>query len=287
MIMNKRGEFFLYRGVIYRIGDRIIATEESEYAGLNGVILEIRDGADKDTENDTPDIYCSFEKPVLPSDIEKLEKRFCEQEMYLEEGVLESVIMAPKMIWVYEPFQSSIRVYVVTEEWSADSGQGKTTQVYASLWEAKAHVNRILAEEMENGCLSDWIDKSDYRTETSELSYEGWIDSHYMEFHYRISITELEMFLTPEVIHSVGLIYEQNDRFRDFALKAAECEKAKQLSQQEYQRFLAYPHIPDMIQNNLGTCYWESYWDAVSETVNILLHEYFKMKTHSQTENAE
>ena len=45
------------------IGDIIVATDASEYEGLVGRILEIRDGADKDTENETPDIYCSFEVP--------------------------------------------------------------------------------------------------------------------------------------------------------------------------------------------------------------------------------
>lgn len=83
MIINRHGAKFLYEGVTYRIGDRIIGTEESEYAGLNGVIFEIRDGEDKETDNETPDIYCSFEEPVLPSDIEELEKTFTE--LYQEE----------------------------------------------------------------------------------------------------------------------------------------------------------------------------------------------------------
>lgn len=61
MLINKSGAEFLYNGITYRVGDVIIGSDQSEYAGLIGSILEIRDGNDKETENDTPDIYCSFD----------------------------------------------------------------------------------------------------------------------------------------------------------------------------------------------------------------------------------
>ena len=61
MLINKSGAEFLYNGITYRVGDVIIGSDQSEYAGLIGSILEIRDGDDKETENDTPDIYCSFD----------------------------------------------------------------------------------------------------------------------------------------------------------------------------------------------------------------------------------
>ena len=72
MLINKPGAEFLYNGITYHVGDVIIGSDQSEYAGLIGSILEIRDGDDKETENDTPDIYCSFEPPVLPADIAKV-----------------------------------------------------------------------------------------------------------------------------------------------------------------------------------------------------------------------
>jgi len=103
MILNKFGEEFLYDGITYRIGNSIIGTDESEYEGLKGVILEIRDGDDKDTENETPDIYCSFEYPVIPEDIEKLEKVFSDlygEEMSLNDICLDEVIMSPSMIMI-------------------------------------------------------------------------------------------------------------------------------------------------------------------------------------------
>ena len=287
MIINRHGAQFLYEGITYRIGDKIIGTEQSEYVGLNGIIYEIRDGNDKETDNDTPDIYCSFEEPVLPSDIEELEKTFTElyqQEKHLEDIILDCVIMAPEMIMVQDQQRKSIKVYVLTEDWSVDGDQGRTTRVCSSLWEAKAHLNSALADEIKSGCITDWIDRSDYMTETSELSYEGWIEGRYMEFHYAISIDELEMSLTPAVVGDVGRAYMESGRYEDFASQVAEWDEVGELSDQDYQKFLADKRIPDMIDKKLGDHYWESYWEAVSEVAHTLLREYLGENAYSQTE---
>ena len=101
MIINRPGAEFIYDGASYKIGDRIIGTSESEYEGLYGSIFEIRDGEDKETENETPDIYCSFEEPVLPHQIKKLEEIFSElyqEPKKLEDITLDYVIMAPEMV---------------------------------------------------------------------------------------------------------------------------------------------------------------------------------------------
>ena len=58
MIINQPGAEFFYENICYKIGDRIVGTDASEYQGLLGSIIEIRDGEDKETENETPDIYC-------------------------------------------------------------------------------------------------------------------------------------------------------------------------------------------------------------------------------------
>ena len=57
MIINQSGAEFIYDGASYKIGDRIIGTPESEYEGLFGFIFEFRDGEDKETDNETPDIH--------------------------------------------------------------------------------------------------------------------------------------------------------------------------------------------------------------------------------------
>ena len=103
MLINKPGAEFLYNGITYHVGDVIIGSDQSEYAGLIGSILEIRDGDDKETENDTPDIYCSFEPPVLPADIAKVEAVFSDlydEKKEVDDICFDMVIMAPKMIIV-------------------------------------------------------------------------------------------------------------------------------------------------------------------------------------------
>lgn len=103
MIYDCIGESFTYEGKIYKIGDRIIATEGSEYEGLYGFIFEICDDEDKETENDTPDIYCSFDVPSDPQQIKKLEKIFSDlyrEPKKIDDIILDFVIMSPEMIRV-------------------------------------------------------------------------------------------------------------------------------------------------------------------------------------------
>lgn len=73
MILNRTGAEFEYEGVTYTIGGAIVGTTESEYAGLYGRINAIHDGEDKETENETPDIYCEFDPPVMPHEVKALE----------------------------------------------------------------------------------------------------------------------------------------------------------------------------------------------------------------------
>ena len=69
MIVNRPNQKYEYLGVTYAIGAAVMATEASEYRGLYGTITEIRDGSDRETENDTPDIYCCFEPPLFQEEI--------------------------------------------------------------------------------------------------------------------------------------------------------------------------------------------------------------------------
>lgn len=290
MIINRPGAEFLYEGVIYRIGDTIIGNAESEYAGLFGSILEIRSGEDKETENETPDIYCRFCEPILSADVAELEETFSnlyKEKKTLDDITLDMVIMAPDMLIVPGQAKKSIKVYVLTEDWAVDGDHGSTSRVFSNILEAKACLNVSLASEIASGCISDWIDSTEYRNETSELSYEGWIEGRHCENHYTITIEELEMSLTPDVIGDVGRIYMDFGRYEDFASQVAEWDEVGALSEEAYQKYLADKRIPEMIGKKLGDTYWESYWEAVSETAHMLLREYLGRNTHSETEPAD
>ena len=82
MFMNRVGAQFQCEGVTYTIGGKVCANDASDYEGLYGTITEIRDGDDRETENDTPDIYCSFMPPVLADDIKAIESRFSQSKSF-------------------------------------------------------------------------------------------------------------------------------------------------------------------------------------------------------------
>ena len=120
MVVNQANQKYEYLEVTYAIGADVMATEASEYRGLYGTITEIRDGSDRETENDTPDIYCCFEPPLFPKEIQELERRFTElyqSPKKLDEITLDMVIMAPEMVRVISPDPSvckTCKVYLLT-----------------------------------------------------------------------------------------------------------------------------------------------------------------------------
>lgn len=101
MVINKIGTAYQYKGMTYTIGQRVYANGQSDWEGLLGVIMEIRTDEDKETENETPDFYCSFDAPVLPADVKELEERFSnlyQEPKKMEDISLDEVIMAPEMV---------------------------------------------------------------------------------------------------------------------------------------------------------------------------------------------
>ena len=65
MILRENGTRFCADGKVFTIGGRISANGESEYEGLFGTITEIRSGADRETENDTP-AQCAPRRAIRP-----------------------------------------------------------------------------------------------------------------------------------------------------------------------------------------------------------------------------
>ena len=155
MIIKQPGAEFFYEDVCYKIGDRIVGTDASEYQGLLGSIIEIRDGEDKETENETPDIYCSFDAPVLPYDIAELEKRF--SELYqckktIEDIILDEVIMAPEMIETIEQADkqlTKLNIYLVSEDWAVDGESDHSVTPCTDYHTAKRILCEKLAKELD------------------------------------------------------------------------------------------------------------------------------------------
>lgn len=101
MFFVNKSEHLWYDGRRFAVGDTISVKNSSEYKGLFGKIIEIRSGADKETGNASPDIYCSFFRPKRNKALMEVEKRFSEihrKEVCWEDLGLDRVIMAPEML---------------------------------------------------------------------------------------------------------------------------------------------------------------------------------------------
>ena len=206
MIKNKKGDIFVYNNVEYKVGDCIVCTNDSEYEGLIGYITEIRDGKDKDTENETPDIYCDLMPPLLPCDIAHLEKIFSdlyEQPKTLGEIVLDCVIMAPSMIKPVNNTKSniSIPVYAVVEDWCFDGSGDHSEQLFTSYDDAMAVFQKEVEYERSEGIVKDWFDDGHNLVLESDSEHiEAYIDDDYCENHIEICIDTKEVLVSPEFL---------------------------------------------------------------------------------------
>lgn len=281
MIINKIGAGFEYEGKKYYIGQEVVGTSASEYDGLFGVITEIRTGADKDTENETPDIYCEFEAPVLPAEVKALEARFSElyeEPKSLEDIILDMVIMAPEMIEPLSKDDESARleIFVLEEDWAVDGECGHSTMIFSSMMAAKREFNRKLAEEMETGSLSNWEDKDGSCTDIGENSFESWEDGRYNDNHYCIAITTSSVILSSQTVEAYGRLYKYNHYLEDVETQIESWDDFCDLTPARQQAFIYGFDLAEKLKNALdkNDGYWESYWLSVSEVASTELKKF-------------
>ena len=208
MIINKEGMRYTYGGTTYTIGAAVVATEKSAYQGLYGIITEIRDGADRETENDTPDIYCCFEPPLFQEEIQELEQRFTElyqSPKKLDEITLDMVIMAPEMVRVISPDPSvckTCKVYLLTMQFTTSWDSGCITEMYADYDMARFAMLKGIREEQAEGCVKDWAEKDALEEEYCTDFYEAWHRDEYSEKHFTASIEKLSLTLPQRIIEA-------------------------------------------------------------------------------------
>ena len=184
MIYKKPDEKFSHENITYTVGSRVLANEASEYSGLFGRILEIRTDDDRETENDTPDIYCKFDPPCLSAARRALEQAF--SELYgapkrVEDLGLELVIMAPEMLTplaVPEQAYPQGTLYVVVSHWATDGEFGSYEAPFTNLMDAQRQFHDDLKNELESGCIEKWREKSQFaEEETAEAMSAIWMEN--------------------------------------------------------------------------------------------------------------
>lgn len=281
MIINRNGAQFHYEGITYTIGGKVYANDVSEYEGLYGVITEIRDGDDRETENDTPDIYCQFMPPVLPDDIKAMETRFSElyrTEKHLDDLGLDMVIMAPEMLRVLEPVEDApkLTIYIVREDWAFNGDYGEDFHLATGPDMARYLFTSLIAEEQENGYVKEWSDRPDMDLECKADSYECWLHDSYCENHYKVYIEQKQLEVGADVITAIGKAYIAS-QFRNHFAGQIECwEELEDMTQTQIAQMIASPEVPLSIRKHLEQNGYliESYWESVSEASFALVKKF-------------
>ena len=281
MILNRPGAEFEYEGVTYTIGGAVVGTAESEYEGLYGRITAIYDGEDKETENETPDIYCEFDPPVMPHEVKALEKTFSDlydQPKTLDDTVLDMVIMAPEMIRpldVLHTVSKKIPIYIVMEDWAVDGEHGNSCELFTDYDDARRIMLDKLREELDNGAIPQWSASGAYVEDSSKDSYKGYIEGDYLDNHYEISLLPQSLMMSTQHIQKVGGLYKAQCRTEDFVSQIEDWEEVAAMSAMQYQKLITNPAIPERIEQHLGRNdhYWEAYWESVSEVAHDLVRQ--------------
>lgn len=295
MIINRPGATFTYEDVVYTIGEKVFANGESDYHGLIGHIYEIRDGEDKETENDGPDFYCSFEPPVSPSDITALEEYF--SDLYgtpktLEDITLDMVIMGPEMVTPFKHIEDDNRklnIYMVREKWNNDGQNGSSIYLYTEFEDAKTKMTQLLIEESATGLIARWKDKEEFQVDSGSHFYKCWVSDSFCENHYHVALVMGTLYLSPKAFGMIGRAFVDESRREDFVKQIEPWEELGKITSEQHRILVNDPDIPERIHSALGKNdgYWESYWETVSEVAHTIVNEHIARNTHSVTESAE
>lgn len=292
MILRKKNKPFKYDGKTYFIGEEIVALNNSEYSGLFGSIVEIRNGADKETDNKTPDIYCEFDPPLFPKDIEELEKRFSclyKAPKKLDDITLDSVIMAPDMIKsVAEKTDGrKITIYSLEEDWAYDDDYGHTTEIISDYMLAKKKLCEKIKNEKEDGSVERWLDDEELIEDYGNDYYEAYLDGYYSSSHYLVSITSHNAAVNDSVVSDIANAYIGKSRVEDFISQIEGWDEVDKLTDKQYNAMITDKDLPDRIRSALSKndTYWEAYWQSISELAFRMVEEYSKKQFSEENKN--
>lgn len=201
MIFTRIGSGIIYNGTLYAVGMKVAAVSESDYAGLYGVINEIRTGEDRETENDAPDIECCFDPPMLKEEVTALEARFSalyQQPKTVDELALDMVIMTPEELKPIDSLpNAAISIYVVMNEWEDDDGPGHSESYFTDYDAAKRQFNDDLLEDHTNGVYAYWHDEPDFTEESEPDFYCCKMENSHTYHHFALRIEKQQLPLSP------------------------------------------------------------------------------------------
>ena len=291
MILNRINDSFPYGDITYTIGAKVFANEESEYHGLYGVITEIRYGEDQETDNDSPDIYCSFIPPVLPAERKNLETRLsilyhCEK--HIDELDLDNTIMAPDMLHLIDAPVSSekLDIYLIYENWALEGDYGSSTEVTVCPYMAGFLYRNMIFQELLDGCITKWKDRNDFEVRAEPNCYEAWLHDEYYENHYKVSLECKELPVTESSLAALAKRHSDRNLLEDFSSCIQQNEDSGKLSVGQLYALLSDPALPERIVATINTNehYWDAYWYSISKCAEQMLKKYSTQESEESHE---
>ena len=274
MKYNKSGEMFFYEDKMFIVGEEVYATE-CDYAGLLGRITKIRTGDDKDTENEGPDIYCSFYSPILKQDAALLSK----MRLGCEDLSLDLVIMAPEMLIPTREVGAGLpkmKVYAVIEDCIVDGEEHPTKRLFADPKHAEIVMRQLIHRERESGCISEWKTKRFFVEEQySEQYYTAYYKNEYCFNHYTIYVEAVELSLSVPFAEQMlpvclGMKYRED---------VAEQIMPWEITEEVRRTTINDPDLYAMVANALekNERYQEEYAEVIAEVAHKLIKEHLKI----------
>lgn len=279
MIFDRVGATFFFDGTAYTIGAKVYANQNSDYAGLFGTITEIRTDDDKETENDTPDIYCDFEPPVLPHDIAAMKKRFsslyrCEKE--LDDLGLDCIIMAPEMLEVLDSSGIQQTLYLLTEDWAIKDQYGQSCEIYSSELDACHALHNHVSGEKDGGTVFEWRDHDDLIEESSSCSYEAYLDGEYCASHYSVKYESIRVTVSHAVVSDIVTVHEDAQHLADFLELVKNWDELGSPTERQLHNIITDPRLLPAIREALEKreAYWGEYAETIKEVAKKFIKEY-------------
>lgn len=280
MIINEQGAKYETEGKTFVIGEPIYVTDESDYKGLFGIVTEIRDGKDKETDNDTVDIHCALDEPVLPFEKEELEKRFSElyqEKKRIEDIALDYVILSPDMLIPVKSITDNtdgINLYIVQEE-CCDDEFSVYNYYFTDYISAKQKLNELVGEDIRNGYVNDWKYNKNFKFESDIDSYEAWIGGEYASKHYIAKIVQEPLCLSNDVFNIVGQAYINEYLRNCFKEQTEQWDGLEELGDGEYEKLINSKDLPHRIKEKLESdeAFLEKFWEAFSSLCFDIIRE--------------
>lgn len=275
MIYNQYGQMFFYEDKLFMVGEEVYSIESGLY-GLLGRISEIRTGDDRKTENEGPDIYCTFRKPVLMKD----KPWICNLPFASDDVTLDLVIMAPEMLIPTRLTNTTLpnmKVYALIESSIVDGTKSRSIKLYADKIHAEICMRKAIEQEKEDGCIAEWLGTKLYVEESSEEnSFRAYLKNEYCFNHFNIYVSEVELSLSEPFIKEMlptclGMKYREDIAEQIESWDIPEAVKRTAIND---------PSIYMRVQIALEgkNLYNEEYSEAISEVAHALTKEHAKLE---------